>query len=137
MRSTQNSNNMNQENPPLLSIRDLHVAFRTSRIERNKRKELFEAVKGIHFDIPENATVGLVGESGSGKSVTALAILGLLPPENALILPGSRIIYGGHNLIDLPQSALRELRGKEMCRLPVPAFRRSTAARHDRHGNRL
>jgi peptide/nickel transport system ATP-binding protein len=107
---------MNQENFPLLGIRDLRVAFRTSRIERKHSgsTSLFEAVKGISFDIPENKTVALVGESGSGKSVTALAILGLLPPENSLILPGSKIVYGGRNLIDLPQAALRELRGKDI-----------------------
>ncbi len=42
-------------------------------------------MKGISFDIPRNTTVALVGESGSGKSVTSLAILGLLPPENSII----------------------------------------------------
>jgi ABC-type dipeptide/oligopeptide/nickel transport system ATPase component len=46
---------------------------------------VFDAVKGISFDIPRNSTVALVGESGSGKSVTSLAILGLLPPENSII----------------------------------------------------
>ena len=61
---------------PLVRIRNLKVAFRLDRAH------LFEAVKGISFDIPKNATVALVGESGSGKSVTSLAILGLLPPEN-------------------------------------------------------
>ncbi len=96
---------------PLLAVRDLRVGF---RIERKQRAPLFEAVKGIGFDIPENATVALVGESGSGKSVTALSILGLLPPENALIQPGSQVLYGGRNLIDLPQTALRQLRGKEI-----------------------
>ena len=50
----------------------------------------FEAVKGISFDIPRNTTVALVGESGSGKSVTSLAILGLLPPENSIVDPEQR-----------------------------------------------
>ena len=46
-----------------------------------------DAVKGISFDIPEDSTMALVGESGSGKSVTSLAILGLLPPENSIVDP--------------------------------------------------
>jgi peptide/nickel transport system ATP-binding protein len=79
----------------LVSVRDLCVNF---RIDKNDRKG-FEAVKGVSFDIPENTTVALVGESGSGKSVTSLAILGLLPPENSTILPHSRILYGGRNQI--------------------------------------
>jgi len=46
--------------------------------------------------------VALVGESGSGKSVTSLAILGLLPPENSIVDPSSSIIYGGQDLVKLP-----------------------------------
>ena len=61
----------------------------------------FEAVKGIDFDIPANSTVALVGESGSGKSVTALAMLGLLPTENSTVDPGSEIRYGGRDLLAL------------------------------------
>ncbi|HUY02440.1 MAG TPA: ATP-binding cassette domain-containing protein, partial [Rhodocyclaceae bacterium] len=93
----------------LLAVRDLRIAFRVDRSQPG-----FEAVKGISFDIPENATVALVGESGSGKSVSALAILGLLPTENATVLPGSRILYGGRNLVGLSNAELRELRGREI-----------------------
>ena len=67
----------------LLSVRNLRVNFRLDK------HTTFEAVKGISFDIPKNATVALVGESGSGKSVTSLSILGLLPKENSSVLPGS------------------------------------------------
>ena len=76
--STQNSN--------LLSIQDLDIRFRVDR-----KSEPFRAVKGISFDIPPNSTVALVGESGSGKSVSAMAILGLLP-ENAIVAPESRVL---------------------------------------------
>jgi peptide/nickel transport system ATP-binding protein len=93
---------------PLLGIRDLRVAFRLDR------DHTFEAVKGISFDIPKNSTVALVGESGSGKSVTALAILGLLPPENSIVEAGSRILFGGRNVIDLPAGELRALRGAQI-----------------------
>ena len=68
----------------LIGIRDLKVDFRLDRTT------ISQAVEGIGFDIPVNSTVALVGESGSGKSVTALAILGLLPKENSTVLPGAR-----------------------------------------------
>src|SRR5947199_4593753 len=92
----------------LLSVRNLRVNFRLDE------HTTFEAVKGISFDIPKNATVALVGESGSGKSVTSLSMLGLLPKENASVLPGSEIIYGGRNLAALDQTELRELRGADI-----------------------
>src|SRR6266446_2670654 len=92
----------------LLSVRNLRISF---RLDKNTS---FEAVKGISFDIPKNATVALVGESGSGKSVTSLSILGLLPKENATVLPGSEIMYGGRNLIALDPTELRRLRGAEI-----------------------
>ncbi|HEY2864264.1 MAG TPA: ABC transporter ATP-binding protein [Casimicrobiaceae bacterium] len=93
---------------PLLSIRNLRVNFRLDK------DTTFEAVKGISFDIPTNATVALVGESGSGKSVTSLSILGLLPKENATVLRGSEIVYGGRNLAELGQDELRKLRGADI-----------------------
>ena len=93
---------------PLLSIRNLRVNF---RLDKNS---IFEAVKDIGFDIPTNSTVALVGESGSGKSVTSLSILGLLPKENATVLPGSEIVYGGRNLVELGQDELRKLRGADI-----------------------
>jgi peptide/nickel transport system ATP-binding protein len=93
---------------PLLSIRNLRVNFRLDK------HTTFEAVKGVSFDIPSNATVALVGESGSGKSVTSLSILGLLPKENASVLPGSEIRYGGRNLVDLGAMELRKLRGADI-----------------------
>ena len=93
---------------PLVSVRNLRISF---RIDRHTR---FEAVRGISFDIPPNSTVALVGESGSGKSVTSLAILGLLPPENSIVDPASEIVYGGRNLIGLSASELRALRGADI-----------------------
>ncbi|MBI3150141.1 MAG: ABC transporter ATP-binding protein [Betaproteobacteria bacterium] len=92
----------------LLAVRDLRVSFRLDR------DLAFEAVKGVSFDVPANSTVALVGESGSGKSVTSLSILGLLPPENSRILPGSKILFGGHNLVELSASEKRRLRGAEI-----------------------
>ena len=93
---------------PLLSVRNLRVSF---RLDKNTN---FEAVKGISFDIPKNATVALVGESGSGKSVTSLSMLGLLPKENSAITAGSEIIYAGQNLVELDPIELRNLRGADI-----------------------
>src|SRR3982751_3589548 len=93
---------------PLVRIRDLRVSFRIGR------DDVHDAVRGISFDIPRNATVALVGESGSGKSVSALATLGLLPPENSIVDPGSRIMYGGRDLLRLSSGAMRDLRGADI-----------------------
>ncbi|HEY1461504.1 MAG TPA: ABC transporter ATP-binding protein [Casimicrobiaceae bacterium] len=93
---------------PLLSVRNLRVNFRLDK------HTSFEAVKGISFDIPHDATVALVGESGSGKSVTSLSILGLLPPENSSVLVGSEIVYGGRDLLALDRIELQRLRGKDI-----------------------
>ena len=98
----------NNKVEPLVRIRDLKVSFRLDRAH------VFEAVKGISFDIPKNATVALVGESGSGKSVTSLAVLGLLPPENSIVDPSSSILFGERNIVGLPPSELRSLRGAEI-----------------------
>jgi peptide/nickel transport system ATP-binding protein len=92
----------------LLCVRDLVVDFRIDRTTT------LRAVKGISFDVPVNSTVALVGESGSGKSVSALAVMGLLPPENSSIGAGSRAEYHGRNLLALPERELRQIRGREI-----------------------
>ena len=79
----------------LLAIRDLRVSFGAAR-----------AVRGVSFDVEEGASVALVGESGSGKSVTALSVMGLLPPESATV--GGRILYRGQPLDP------RHVRGSEI-----------------------
>lgn len=68
-------------------------------------------VDDISFDVPDGARVGLIGESGSGKSLTALAILGLLP--DAATATGS-IRWNERELIGLPDRELARLRGDEI-----------------------
>jgi peptide/nickel transport system ATP-binding protein len=92
----------------ILSIQDLDIRFRVDR-----KSEPFRAVKGISFDIPTNTTVALVGESGSGKSVSAMAILGLLP-ENAIVAPESKVLYGGRDLLKASLAELQDIRGKDI-----------------------
>lgn len=68
-------------------------------------------VDGVSFDVPDGARVGLIGESGSGKSLTALAILGLLP--DGATASGS-VRWNGRELIGLPDRELATLRGDEI-----------------------
>ena len=91
----------------LISVQDLRVSFRMSKTDT------VPAVNGVSFDIPENSTVALVGESGSGKSVTAMSIVRLLP-ENAIVSPSSKILYGGRDLLTTPIEDMRHLRGKDI-----------------------
>ncbi|MFB8147733.1 ATP-binding cassette domain-containing protein [Microbacterium sp. NPDC056003] len=68
-------------------------------------------VDGVGFAVPDGARVGLIGESGSGKSLTALAILGLLP--DGATATGS-IRWNGRELVGLPDRELAALRGDEI-----------------------
>jgi peptide/nickel transport system ATP-binding protein len=97
-----------QETTNLLEVRNLRISFRTDK------KNKVEAVKGISFSVPLDATVALVGESGSGKSVSSLAVMGLLPVETTIIEPGSSIRFDGRELLDLPQSERRNICGKDV-----------------------
>ena len=92
----------------LLSIQDLKVAF---RLGERGATSLVQAAKGVSFDIPENSTLALVGESGSGKSVTAMAILNLLP-DNAQ--RSGAILYQGQDLLQASRQTLQGLRGREI-----------------------
>ncbi|GAB3770901.1 ABC transporter ATP-binding protein [Ramlibacter monticola] len=85
----------------LLEVRDLSVELQTHRGPAY-------AVRDVSFSLEPGETLGLVGESGCGKSITALALLGLLP-ENARVT-GS-IVFEGRDLVGLPERALRALRG--------------------------
>jgi len=92
----------------LLEVRDLRVAFRTDK------HNTVEAVKGISFSVPADATVALVGESGSGKSVSSLAVMGLLPADTTVIEAGSSIRFDGRELLGLPLAERRRLCGKDI-----------------------
>ncbi len=93
----------------LLSIQDLKVAFRMGREGGEMKRQL--AVKGVSFDVPENATVALVGESGSGKSVTAMSILNLLPSNAERT--GS-VLFQGRDLLQATPRELLAVRGREI-----------------------
>ncbi|MDR7268110.1 peptide/nickel transport system ATP-binding protein [Pelomonas saccharophila] len=70
---------------------------------------LVRAIAGMHLALTRGETFALVGESGCGKSMTALALMRLLP-ENGRIAGGS-VLLGGRDLLDLPESRMRQVRG--------------------------
>ncbi|WP_027165944.1 ABC transporter ATP-binding protein [Mesorhizobium sp. WSM3224] len=93
-------------NEPLLSIRDLSVAFAQGGTQSM-------AVDHISFDIAKGETLALVGESGSGKSVSALSVLKLLPYP-AASHPSGKILFNGADLLSANEKALRAVRGNKI-----------------------
>ncbi|GAA0594413.1 ABC transporter ATP-binding protein [Caenispirillum bisanense] len=91
---------------PILSVRDLHVAF-----GRDDRR--IDAVRGVSFDLHRGRTLALVGESGSGKSVSALSVLQLLPYPLAWH-PGGSIRLEDTELVGAPDRTLRDVRGNRI-----------------------
>ena len=88
---------------PLLSVRNLRTVFGTMQGD-------VTAVDDVSFDVAPGEVLGIVGESGSGKSVTALSIMGLLPQPPGRVA-GGEILFEGRDLLKLPRSELRQLRG--------------------------
>ena len=86
---------------PLMTIRDLGVTFAS-------RSRQFVAIDGVSLDLEAGTVLGLVGELGSGKSMTALAILGLVPPQGAVT--GS-IRLDGVEVVGADKATLRSVRG--------------------------
>ena len=87
-------------------VKDLHVHFSTDR-------GTVRAVNGMRFTLERGETLGIVGESGSGKSVTAMAIMGLLPIPPAIIYSG-KILLEGQDLLSQSPSARRSIRGNRI-----------------------
>jgi len=90
----------------VLELDDLTVRFRLRRGD-------LTAVDGVSFAIGRGETFGLVGESGSGKSVTARAIMRLIPDPPGEIQRG-RILFGGDNVLDKNAAEMRALRGRHI-----------------------
>jgi len=91
---------------PVLSIDDLRTYFHT-------QDGIAKAVDGVSFDVYPGETLGVVGESGCGKSVTAASILRLIPIPPGEIVTG-KILFEGQNLLDLPMSKMRKVRGNRI-----------------------
>ncbi|MFN3744793.1 MAG: ABC transporter ATP-binding protein [Hyphomicrobiaceae bacterium] len=91
---------------PVLSVRNLTV-----RLPRGADRE--NAIEGISFDIGPREIVCIVGESGSGKSVTAQAVMGLLPKRDLVVTAGETLLQG-EDTIKADIHRLRALRGTRM-----------------------
>ncbi len=91
---------------PVLQIEDLSVRFHL------KRGRL-TAVDRVSLTVNRSETFGLVGESGSGKTVTARAVMRLVPIPPGEIFQG-RILFDGENVLDKSEAEMRELRGRKI-----------------------
>jgi peptide/nickel transport system ATP-binding protein len=90
---------------PLLRVEDLRVEFPSE-------DGVVHAVDGITYQVHPGKTLGIVGESGSGKTVSSLTTLGLTRRQGARI--SGRISFQGCDLLTLPESELRTIRGNEI-----------------------
>jgi peptide/nickel transport system ATP-binding protein len=91
---------------PLLSVRDLSVSVATPN-------GAMIVVDKLSFDLNRGETLGIAGESGSGKSMTALALMRLLPEPTARVSGGSALL-NGRDLTRLVEAEMRSVRGREI-----------------------
>ena len=90
----------------ILEIQDLSVSFETFFGE-------VEAVRDVSFSVERGKTLAIVGESGCGKSVTANAVMRLLPQPPALYKAG-KILFNGENLLDKTEKEMTSIRGNQI-----------------------
>lgn len=105
---------------PLLTVEDLSIRFKGAPAN---------TVDGVSFSVNRGETLCIVGESGCGKSISALALMGLLPTPPAEIV-AAHISFDGRDLLSLPPKTRADLRGDRMAMIfqePMtslnPAFR--------------
>lgn len=84
----------------LLDVKDLSVSFGSVR-----------AVQDVSYQLKAGEIAALVGESGSGKTVSALALIGLLPPKTEVT---GEAKFDGHSLLNQPETLMRDLRGNKI-----------------------
>jgi peptide/nickel transport system ATP-binding protein len=103
------------DGPPLLSVRDLGVSFRTE-------DGRVQAVDNVSFEARAGELLAVVGESGCGKSVMAMALSGLLP-HNATV--GGSVELAGQQLVGASDADLRRVRGSRIAYIfqePMPSL---------------
>ena len=98
--------NLKSESSVLLDVSDLRVNFKT-------RAGIAHVLDGVNFTLSEGEILGIVGESGCGKSMTALAVMGLIPDPPGKIV-GGQVIFRGENLLECTQDRLRQVRGNQI-----------------------
>jgi peptide/nickel transport system ATP-binding protein len=87
----------------ILAVEDLAVRFAGAPVD---------IVDGVSFSVGKGRTLAIVGESGCGKSLTALALMGLLPPKASL--PRGKALFGGRDLFAMDDRALADIRGNRL-----------------------
>lgn len=90
---------------PVLSVRDLSVAFFT-------RRGVLKALDRVSFDIAPGEVLGVVGESGAGKSLTGQSVIGLLEPPGRIT--GGEILLHGQRIDNIPADEMRKIRGRKI-----------------------
>jgi peptide/nickel transport system ATP-binding protein len=95
----------------------MHTADHTLEVRRLQtqfftREGVLPAVEDVSLTLDRGRVLGLVGESGSGKSVTGFSIMGLVDPPGRVV--GGEIVFKGKNLVGLPESEMRHLRGNRI-----------------------
>lgn len=90
----------------MLEVNDLHVTFSTYG-------GTVKAVRGVNFHVNKGETLAIVGESGCGKSVTANAIMGLIPNPPGKIASGT-VMFQGKDVTTLPEKEMRHIRGVDI-----------------------
>ncbi len=90
----------------LLTVKNLHVQFRTYA-------GVVHALRGVDFELSSGDIVGIVGESGCGKTVTASAIMGIIPSPPGEIVAGEAW-FDGRDLLKISEAEARSLRGNSM-----------------------
>ena len=91
---------------PLLSVRQLTVELTT-------RDGVVPVIDNLSFDLQAGGNISFVGESGCGKSMTALALMGLLPQPAGRIASG-QILFNNEDLTQASDARLREIRGNDI-----------------------
>jgi oligopeptide/dipeptide ABC transporter ATP-binding protein len=102
---------------PILKVQNLVTTFRVGGSK-------IQAVRDISYDLRAGEILCVVGESGSGKSASVNSLLGLLPPPPTSVTTGS-VIFGGEDLLAMPERRLRAIRGKEIAMIfqdPATSF---------------
>jgi len=97
---------MTAKNDLVLDISDLVVHYETM-------EGTVKALNGVNMKIEHGRTLGLVGETGAGKTTTALSIMRLIPDPPGIIKSG-KIMFEGNDILKLPESKIRELRGSKI-----------------------
>lgn len=90
---------------PILQVKDLSVSL-------NKRRERYSIIESLSFDLHKGKTLAIIGESGSGKSVTAQALMQLLP--SPLFSTSGKILFHGKDLLEAPRGILRSIFGTKI-----------------------